>query len=266
MLFLVLLSLSIHLRSATALLSTGVIFPLYFFPNVNFNDNCTAWQPVISAISANPTLPFLFIVNPASGPGSANSQPDPAYQGCIPQLANHANVRIIGYVSTVFGNRDVTAVVTDIATYAQWSAPYRPTGIFFDETNATSPLESQYQSYATAVHQDLGSSAFATFNPGVNPPDTNFYTFADLIVSVENFFASFNPSQLVISGASPAQKQAVILHDGPTTTSVDLVKQLVALNLGYLFFTDFTHDNSEDYKHVPTDWANFCSVVASAQS
>lgn len=115
----------------------------------------------VPSLTANPTLPFLFVVNPSSGPGSANTQPDSNYQTCIAELASNANARVLGYVATGQGTRSSSDVTTDIATYAQWDAAYRPTGIFFDETEATTDFVSLYQSYANAVHSSaLGSSAF----------------------------------------------------------------------------------------------------------
>ncbi|KAJ7480738.1 Spherulation-specific family 4 [Mycena latifolia] len=256
-----LLFLAFALRPVVALLSNGVIFPLYIYPDINFNDGCVAWTPVFTAITANPTLPFLIVIDPSNGPGGANTQPDTNYQSCIANLKSFANVRVIGYVATGYGHRDTSAVTTDIATYAQWGTTYRPTGIFFDETNATTSHVSLYQSYATSVHSStLGSSAFITFNPGV-APDVSFYSFADLVISVENFYSNFSVSDLVISSTAPAHKQSVILHDGPSTTPVSLVNQLSGdLGIGYIFLTDAA------YTSIPSDWANFCADVAAAQS
>ncbi|KAJ7088698.1 Spherulation-specific family 4 [Mycena epipterygia] len=255
-----LLLLALALRPAAALLSKGVIFPLYVYPDLNFNDGCTQWAPIFTSLTANPTLPFLFVINPASGPGSANTQPDSNYQTCIAELASNANARVLGYVATGKGTRNASDVTTDITTYAQWGAAYRPTGIFFDETEATTEFVSLYQSYANAVHSSaLGSSAFVMFNPGVVPVD-DFYTFADLVVSREDFYSAFSTSQLTISATAPAAKQAVLLHDGPATTPVDLVDQLTGqLGIGYIFITN------AEYATVPADWANFCADVAAAQ-
>ncbi|KAJ6458388.1 Spherulation-specific family 4 [Mycena vitilis] len=255
-----LLFLAIALRPVTALLAKGVIFPLYVYPDLVFDDGCAAWAPVFSAITANPTLPFLIVANPNSGPGDANTQPDSNYQTCITNLKSNANVRVIGYVKTGFGARSSADVTADISTYAQWTDAYRPTGIFFDETLATAEFVSQYQSFATAVRSSaLGSTAFVTVNPGDTPVD-DFYTFSDLVVSAENFYSSFSASQLVISTASPASKQSVILHDAPSTTPVSLVDQLVGDGIPYIFVTE------ANYTTIPVDLANFCKAVVAAQA
>ncbi|KAJ6576923.1 Spherulation-specific family 4 [Mycena vulgaris] len=255
-----LLLLALVLRPVTALLSNGVIFPLYIYPDLVSNDGCAAWTPVFTSIAANPTLPFLLVINPANGPGP-DPQPDTNYQSCIASLTANANVRVLGYVATGFGTRASADVTADIATYAQWAAAYRPTGIFFDETKATADFVTLYQSYAALVKSSaLGSAAFVTFNPGVAPV-VDFYSFADLVVSIENFYSAFSPSQLVISAAAPAHQQAVVLHDGPTTTPTSLVTQLSGeLGIGYIFITD------AEYTSIPADWTNFCAAVRVAQS
>ncbi|KAJ7884678.1 hypothetical protein B0H13DRAFT_1628611 [Mycena leptocephala] len=64
------------------------------FPDLVFNNGCAAWTPVFTAITANPTLPFLIVINPNSGPGSANTQPDTNYQSCIASLKSSMKRRL----------------------------------------------------------------------------------------------------------------------------------------------------------------------------
>ncbi|KAJ7097658.1 hypothetical protein C8R44DRAFT_889189 [Mycena epipterygia] len=185
---------------------------LYLLHKLNISSRGCLDSRRVPSITANPTLSFLFVINPLNGPGARNTF-------------------------------DVT---TDIATYAQWGAAYRPTGIFFDETTATTQLVSLYQSYANSMHSALGSTAFVR-NHGVVPVD-EFYTFADLAVSCEDFYSAFSTSQLTISATAPAAKQA------------DLVKQLTGqLGIGYIYITN------AEYNTVPADWANFSSNVTAAQ-
>ena len=100
--------------------------------------------------------------------------------------------------------------------YAGWSSAYRPSGIFFDETEATSTYASLYSGYASTVksHSGLTYVSFAirksslhpsplmqtflrrffvlqvTFNPG-SAPATTFYSFADSIVTYEGYSSDF---------------------------------------------------------------------------
>jgi len=102
------------------------------------------------SLSANPTIPFFIIINPDSGPGeSDDGQPDSDYQDAIVALRTHANVHLVGYVSTAYGNRATADVETDIDTYAGWLLQWGMDGIFFDET-ATEQL-SRYTDYSNYV-------------------------------------------------------------------------------------------------------------------
>ena len=167
---------------ASSAVATGVIFPLYIYPASA--PTCNAWAPLISSyasfsgphliclikfllfsfrISAHPSTTFYIIVNPASGPGAANSQPNSDYQGCVPKL-KASNVKIVGYVDTANGNRASSAVTQDIATYASWSTSYRPVGICFDDVTASSALFSIYSGWASTAKSSLnGGNGFVGF-------------------------------------------------------------------------------------------------------
>ncbi|KAL0577046.1 hypothetical protein V5O48_004926 [Marasmius crinis-equi] len=84
-------------------------------------------------------------------------------------------------------------------------------------------------------------------NPGI-AADPGYYNFADIIVTAENDYSLFSTSQLSFSSATPASKQAVILHGGPTVTDANLVHELVANDhIKGIFLT------SEEYTSIPTD-------------
>ncbi|KAF5347220.1 hypothetical protein D9758_011086 [Tetrapyrgos nigripes] len=191
--------------------STGAIFPLYIFPGDP--GICAGWSAVLDSISANPTLPFYLIVNPNSGPVDT---PDPGYQSCIPQVRSLSdNVKVVGYVATGYGSKASSDVLNEVTTYMNWDVSYRPTGIFFDETNATADHVQLYTSYAAQVRQDVPGDSFVILNPGIPVSVDDYFTISDMIVTTETFFDDFDPASLEISGTKPASKQAVILHTGP---------------------------------------------------
>ena len=68
---------------------TGVLIPLYLYPS-----SLAVWKPVITAKQAYPSVPFVAIANPASGPGTAS---DPNYVTAIKSLQD-AGVKVVGYV------------------------------------------------------------------------------------------------------------------------------------------------------------------------
>ncbi|KAJ7598486.1 Spherulation-specific family 4-domain-containing protein [Mycena floridula] len=256
--------LCLPMSSTMALLPSGVIFPLFFDPG----ENCTAWASLNNAVSANPALPFIFVINPNNGPGVAvNSQPDVLYQACIPQLVNSGtaqhNVRILGYVATHFGSGNSSDVLNNITTYANWGAEYRPKGIYFDQTNPITSLLSVYESFISVAHHSFGPDSFIALNPSGNPSDSGYFMVVDLIITVTDFYSAFNISQLVISPSSPAARQAVVLHDDQTATNSTLVEQLIVqARVGYIFITNTPEDGL--YKTIPADWLGLCSNISSA--
>lgn len=111
-------------------------------------------------------MPFYIIINPNSGPGAAGSQPDAtSYQGCIPQLKSHSNVKLVGYVPTQDGSRSNSKVNADVSTYAGWASAYSLDGIFFDEVNPTSNLLSKYTTFANTARQSFDSGEGLVSNP-----------------------------------------------------------------------------------------------------
>lgn len=96
-----------------------VLLPLYIYP-----DNY-AWQNVLNNITSQPGLNFSVVVNPASGPGPANSFPDANYISNISALNQYSNVQVLGYVDTDFANQNgrapFTKVKQDITTYHNWA-------------------------------------------------------------------------------------------------------------------------------------------------
>ncbi|KAJ7599809.1 Spherulation-specific family 4 [Mycena floridula] len=261
-----------HVISSTiALLSSGVLFPIFIDPG----DDCSGWAALNQAsvngyIAANPSLPFLFVVNPNSGPGGAlKSQPEAKYQTCIPRLAASGtpqnNVRILGYVATNFGNAASTRdVLNNITTYGNWGIDYRPTGIYFDQANPLLSLFSVYNKFASAAHDTFGpeSQTFIAVNPNTAEDLDRFYTIVDVVTTVTDFYSEFSTSQLSFNNSAPASKQAVVLHDAAATTNSSLVQGLVTQGVGYVFITD-THNGSM-YASIPSDWLGLCSNISRA--
>jgi hypothetical protein len=258
--------LSACVSGSLALLPSAVIFPLYIYPGTN----CAAWTSLISSISAHNTIQFLIIINPDSGPGAVNSQPDTNYQACIAQLfttgaASGNNVKILGYVATGFGDRAVSAVNADIDTYMGWTSTYRPQGIFFDQAATAAASLANYQTFSARVKTDLGSTAYVVLNPGTAPVSTGYFSIANLVVTFEGNYADFSTASIPISSSTPANKQGAIIHTGPTLVNVNTVETLTeTIGIGASFMTDF--DTADAYSNMPTDWTNYLNAVVSTQA
>lgn len=249
---------------ARAALASGIIFPLYIYPG----DNCAAWTSAISAATTHPNLPFYFIVNPNSGPGGINTQPDANYQACVPKLrpAANPNVKILGYVRTNYGATPQSDVQAEVKTYAGWGSAYRPTGIFYDEVLATSDAQSLYSAYTSYAKAQI-SNAFVSLNPGTSAA-AGFYTFADQILTAEKYFSEFSSTTYTITPSTPAAKQAVILHDSPSTLPSSTITQIIKTDkIGALYITDDVQANNQNpYDSFPSYWTSFVDAVQTAAS
>ncbi|KAK7028117.1 hypothetical protein VNI00_014932 [Paramarasmius palmivorus] len=205
--------------TVAAQIQSGVLFPLYIYPFQN--TVCGGWTRVVDAATSHPDLPFWLVINPDSGPGLPQTQPNFDWTPCIPQLRSaSSNVHIIGYVHTNYGAQTLDAVNTNITTYAGWSSEYRP----------DAPLPHKR---------------------------------ALLLVPVlrRESYSDFNLDQLSFSSSTPASKQAVVLHHGPSTTDASLVNQLIGTDrIGAIFLTD------AEYTSIPGDWDNFVDLVQAAAS
>ncbi|KAK1833936.1 Spherulation-specific family 4 [Podospora conica] len=113
-----------------------LVMPLYIYPLTS-----TTWQPLYDAIAANPSLDFLIIVNPNSGPGT-EPLPGGDYIREVPRLNAFPNVRTVGYIAVDYCRKPLDKVCDEISTYANWSRQYGDQieglyveGIFVDETH-----------------------------------------------------------------------------------------------------------------------------------
>ncbi|KAL4981869.1 Spherulation-specific family 4, partial [Aspergillus falconensis] len=126
--------------------TSAVVVPLYIYPL-----SAESWAPLYAAIETNPTITFLVIVNPNSGPGlPEHPSPDANYSQQVPRLNAYRNVTTIGYVRVDYCRRPLQDTLAEIARYASWSEGYETTGlgvrgIFVDEApNQHSPAREEY--------------------------------------------------------------------------------------------------------------------------
>jgi hypothetical protein len=141
-----------NMQVADAATLAGIIVPLYTYPGA-------MWDTVIEAKNDHTDVPIVAIVNPASGPGGSK---DSNYVSGINKLKD-AGVIVIGYVSTSYASRSLTAVEGDIDKWDSW---YNVEGIFFDEQTNWAGKESYYTQagdYAESKGLD-----FTVGNPGAN--------------------------------------------------------------------------------------------------
>ena len=183
---------------------TGELIPIYLYPS-----SPAVWKPVITAKQAYPSVPFVAIANPASGPGTAS---DPNYVTAIKSLQD-AGVKVVGYVDTAYGQRNVAAVEADMASWLLW---YSPDGFFFDDVSTTGAA-----GYLAALNAYAGGR-LTIGNPGTEIPASYVGTLQE--------FNVFEGTGLPAAGGLGA--------DSSISYAVPQFPAAPPLGYDYLFLTD----------------------------
>ncbi|KAE9364773.1 hypothetical protein N431DRAFT_421961 [Stipitochalara longipes BDJ] len=234
---------------------SSIIFPLYIYPDPG------VWDPLYATIVQHPTLTFILIINPSSGPGSS-AIPDQHYTREIPKLNAFPNVKTVGYVSTNWGKREISEVLKDISTYSGWERNskvkgLRVEGIFLDETPATFSLEGmkflEKVKATMAFQPGLGADPLIIHNPGTIP-DPRYLASANLTVVFEGSYSTYKSSKMhksissfQRSSKSKREALACIVHSvssptsGKRQTANDIIKELRGL-AGSVFVTGLSVD------------------------
>lgn len=229
-------------------LSTGIIIPLYIYPS--WWTTPGAWDWVVNAAQQYPSMPFVVVVNPASGPGSS-AVPNSDYVHEIARLNALSNVQLLGYVDTAYGSRLLTDVLNDVSVYGGWGSS-NPSialdGVFFDNAASTATYLAQYTSYATAVRANSGfaGTRLVALAPGqiCNP---QYVDIADIVVIYEQGSANvqanlFGWYQSFYQSLSAAQMSKIswLVNAADQTTQQAVQNLQAAFNTPYLFVTDMS--------------------------
>ena len=229
-------------------LNTGIIIPLYIYPS--WWTTPGAWDWVVTAAQQYPSMPFVVVVNPSSGPGTS-ATPNSDYVHEIARLGALSNVQLLGYVDTAYGSRALNDVLNDVSVYAGWgnaNSAIAIDGIFFDNAASTATYLGQYTSYASAVRANSGfaGARLVALAPGsvCNP---SYVDIADIVVVFEqgssivqsNLFGWY---QSFYSGMTAAQMSKISwLVNAADQTTQQVVQNLqAAFNTPYLYVTDMS--------------------------
>ena len=225
-----------------------VLLPLYIYPNW-YDRNKYAWKQVIAAAKK---VSIIAIINPNSGPN--NAPPNTDYQQGIKDL-HQAGIKIVGYVPSNYGNRDIQAVQADIDLYTKY---FKVDGIFIDEA-ASSLEKSNYYQQLYQYIKFKSNRYNVVINPGVNLDEKYLSQgVADIIVTFENYYKDWNNYRSVKqSNSYPAKKFAALIH---TTASRKLMKstldRAIKNNLGYIYVTNdsINTPNKNPWDTLPEYW------------
>ncbi|KAH7100969.1 Spherulation-specific family 4 [Auriculariales sp. MPI-PUGE-AT-0066] len=250
-----------------------LLVPLYIYPLecANSRDLC-AWKPLYDVIESYPTLQFVVVVNPNSGPGPIGSLPDENYAAAITAVNSYPNVKSIGYIRSTWAARPVGEYQADVDTYAGFAASnYTIEGVFIDEASNDVANLQYYQDFSNYIHDKLpADDTLVVSNQGTVTPQEFFDTMPrDVFVTYEYYTSGqwdegtiFNTNDPRFTSA-PRDRQASIFHSWDSSAPDDSTR-LVNLTdyvgevqkMKYIWVS--TTDN---YNSFPTNMAQFVSAV-----
>lgn len=165
--------------SAAAASSQSMAVPAYFSPGSEWTRIDHADPPV-----------RLAVMNPDNGPGSAR---DPGIARAV-RGAQSAGITVVGYVSTRYAQRPLSAAEADVDAYYRW---YRVNGIFFDQAT-TGCADEPYYAALNQYVKGMGGVARTILNPGTQTNQCYVHT-ADILVTFEG-----SDSEYLRSYSAPA--------------------------------------------------------------
>ena len=202
-------------------ISMKILWPAYWYPG---NAN---WNTLQSAAITLGAGRVWAIANPNSGPGASQ---DINYVNQINAFRT-AGGRILGYVSTSYGNRASADVINDINNWYNW---YTIDGIFFDEQPGL--WNSLYSTYCSTA-RGRSATALCVGNPGTDYQlSETYYNWMNVVVIWENAVTGFNtytPPSWAPGHTNSYNGSAALLCNAPSfdSTYVDHAK---AIGINYL--------------------------------
>lgn len=201
-----------------------LIVPLYSYP---YGDYVKEWNKLASFYSDKEVI---VIVNYSSGPGN---QKDTYYEGFLSLLKNTGK-KLVGYVYTEYGNRDISVVKSEIDRWFQFYGEYIK-GIFLDQVSTTN------MAYYRELHKYIKEHypcAEIILNPGTNISPL-FFTIADRIVVAEMGANTYENYAYNDYSVVEAKRVCSIIHTVPSLDKVLEFKQkALENNSSCLYFTE----------------------------
>lgn len=213
-----------------------LLIPLYSYP--------TLWEKkkALFEKAKAENIEIYAIINPHNGPGQEINED---YIRGIRFLKSY-NVKVIGYVYTLYGKRDPFLVKEDIYKWSNFYQSLGVEGIFFDETATDSKLLPFYKDlskYARSLDFD-----FLVINPGYTTHNDYISSkIADVIVSYENSMKAWNTTfPKIVNKETKDTKLCLLLHTLKVNDFRKVLKDSKLKNFTYIYITEDTLPNPWD--------------------
>jgi hypothetical protein len=215
--------------------------PAYFYAS-------SVWA---QAIDTKPA-PRVMLLNVDNGVGTA---PLSHFQARVRQ-AHAAGITVLGYSSTVYGQRSIGSIEAEVRQYKAW---YGVNGIFLDLTQGTAGELSYYRQLASYIRATV-PNAVIWLNPGTYPAQS-FMSVANVVMVFEGSYASYLQDHVPswVSHYQPGQF-AHVIYATPRSDFASAVNLSRARRAGYLFVTDLP-GSPNPYGALPSYWTQEAAAI-----
>ena len=201
-----------------------ILIPLYSYPYGGYEQE---WYELASFSSDKEVV---VIVNYSSGPGT---QKDTYYESFL-ALLKDSGKKLIGYVYTEYGNRDIETVKSEIDRWFQFYGEYLK-GVFLDQVSTTN------LAYYREIHKYIRKNypcAEIVLNPGTNVSPI-FFVIADRIVVAEMAADTYENYTYNDYTVVEPHRVCSIVHTIPNASKMLEFKQkALSNNSSCLYFTE----------------------------
>lgn len=194
------------------------------------------------------TPPPADIILDVSGVGAG---PAPVRQlQKLVRKAQAAGITVLGYSSTVNGQRPLSAVEADVRHYAKW---YGVTSIFLDRVSGQPAQVPYYKKLAGYIH-NAHQGAKVWLNPGVYPEDRAYMSIGDVVLVFEGTYKQYRVALIPAWVQDyPAAKFAQNIFATPQKDLLNTLKLAKQRRAGHVYVTELTGGNP--YLALPSYWA-----------
>jgi hypothetical protein len=229
-----------------------LLVPAYIYPDA---EGRKAWRKLIAAASK---VDLVAVVNPNSGPGSARNSD---YIALIADAGTHG-VKLVGYVSTEYGERTPAEVKRDIDRWVQF---YPQVAGFFLDQQSCEARRSAYYVELRAYAKDRLRDALVITNPG-GICDKSFpaWRTSDVtcVFSNNQGFGTFElPAEFKVY--EPSRFAALAYKIADVETMRAMIEDAILKRIGYIYITDAAP--AHQWERLPGYWEAEVEAVARVQ-
>jgi hypothetical protein len=219
-----------------------LVIPAYFYSS-------SIW-----ARAADSKPPPRDIILDISGLGAGNA-PEAHFEAVVRQV-KAKGITILGYISTVDGQRPAAQVETEVRNYKAW---YGVTGIFLDRVSGVAPQVAYYRQLVSYIHQfNKGSSVW--LNPG-QYPDQKYMSIGDVVMVFEGTYAQYLSLNVPSwAGKYPASSFAHTIYATPSSGLSHAFELAASRLAGHVYMT--SESGSNPYDALPSYWSREVSTAS----